>query len=575
MRFPFLVLLSVVLPLSLRAAEAMQTAARLLPPETLMFGEYHDLQRTVERGSQSSWGEMAREPEVQDFLAKLIHEGVQQVPGEVRATLDEIVKVAPSGGFFSLLEMPNFAAGSNAIPKMLFGVSYRGEAQGAEALLQRLREAILTNAHVKDSKENVAGTEIETFTDSNFTISLAHADRQVLFATDRQTLLDALARRAGNGPRSLADTDEWKDAEKEFVDSPDVTGFLSYEKFLKAAFAMGGRDAAMLDQVRDVLPKTFTVSTKFDGRLMRERAFVDSRMVPPRIESKHRSRAFTGEDTLAYLEAGIVSSGFDFQKLWEGNPIFKGLAADLGKHGLVVADIAKAFGPELAVVSDWESGGLAFPALFVAAEVRDAEKARKFADMITEAMSANGPLLEKDYHGTKLWSAKAAIPLMQPTLALNGTHLMFGLNQGSVTSALAHAASGKSALAESAAFIGALKTVGEPNAGLAYLDSARLFERLYDRARPFIANAIAGNPQISALLDVSKLPKTATLSRHLPPFVASLQSRMRGALIETTGPVTYVTGVGGLAFIAGFSIPLYQSARLRALERHPKQDKAL
>ncbi len=557
MRTLLSLLLSLALSFALRAEERAPAAARLLPPETFVFAELHDVQRSLERLRQSSWGELAREPEVRELLGKLVGAAKQDMPGEVRTVLDEIKQAGVSGGFFAMTEMPDLPPASRSIPKMLIGVSYRGEPQRMEALLQRIRGAALADGRVKQSKETVGDTQVETLGDSGFSVSFAHADRQVLLSTDKQTLLDALARRAGNGPRSLADTDEWKQAEKEALQTADLTGFFSYDAFVKKLATLAGPDGAALGAMREFMPTFFSVSTKLDGLLMRERAYMQSRIVLPRVESKHHSLAFTGADTFAYLETTLASAGVPFEKLAEIDPTWKMIAGELQKEGLTVADITQTFGAEIAVVSDWESGALAIPTLFIAAEVRDAEKARKFATLITRAMESEGRLIEKEHRGVKLWTMKGDLPLVQPTLALSGTHLMFGLNPASVTAALDHAASGKSALAGTAAFTGALGTVGDTNAGLAYADPARLTERLYERVRPFIANAIAGSPQLSRILDASMLPKVETLARHMPPFIAGFHSGERGFVIESTGPVSYVTGVGGVGMLAGLAVPFF------------------
>jgi len=568
MRTPLRFVLSFALSFVLRAEEGVQTAARLLPPETVMFAELHDVQRTVERLMQSSWGDLAREPEVGGFLGKLIAAAAKEAPMELRESLGQIAKTLPVSGFFAMTEMPDFQNPSaHAVPKMLLGASYRGEPQVMENLLQKLRDSVLKNASVKQAKGTIEGTEIETFADSDFSVSFAHADKQVLLATDRKLLTQALARRAGRGSRSLADTEGWQAVEKEAVTSPDATGFLSYDAFLEKLSSAAGRDAAAITAMRSLMPQFLSVSTKFDGPLMRERAYLHYRMVLPRMESKHRSLAFTGEDTFAYLESSLATMGMTVDKLIESNPLLKEAGSELEKHGLTLADISHTFGPEISFVSDWESGGLAIPTAFAAVEVRDLEKARKFIGMITEAIDPEGKLIEKEHRGAKLWSMKGPVPLVQPTVALSGTHLMFGLNPGTVTAALDHLASGKSALAESASFTGALKTVGEPNGGLGFIDSARLVERLYDRMRPFIAVAIAGNPKVSEFLDASMLPKTAALARHMPPFVAGFHAGQHGYVVESTGPVTYVAGVGGVALIAGFSIPVMTAARARAAEK--------
>jgi hypothetical protein len=550
MKPPFWLVLLLVLSFVVRAEEGTQGAARLLPPETVIFGEFHDLPRTIERFRNTCWAELARETEVRDFFKNFAALAEKQVPAEARGILETVAKTGPHAGFFALTEMPG--PGMTQMPKVILGISYRGEEQHAQALLEKFRLAILTDsrAKVKSSKESAEGAEIETFSDDKLSLSVVHADKWILMATDRQLMLDALARKAGHGAESLAQTDAWKTAAKEAVAEPDMTGFIAYGSMMKKLSEAGGADAAALSAFLSFLPEFISVSTKFDGLLMRERAYAHFKMVLPRAESKHRSLAFTGEDTYAYLETNVATAVAAVEKIAEVEPSIKD-SGEFAQFGLSFEDIAKTFGSELVIASDWESGALSLPTLFAAVELKDAEKGRKFAGMITNAMGTEGEVTKKDYHGTMLWSLKVPIPFFQPTIAVTDTHLMFGINQDSVTTALDHMKEAKP-VAGTAPFITALKTVADTNDGLAYVNCRKLVERLYDRVRPFVTDAIAHNPKLAENFDVSLLPKAATLMRNMPSFIAGFHAGEHGYVIESTGPVTYLSGVGGVAFIGGF-----------------------
>lgn len=552
MKIPLSVLLSLVLPLVADAADAVRSAAGLLPPETFVLGELHDVKRSAERLGQSSWGELAKEPEVRGMLDKVFAAVKQEIPPQAIEMLAGIEKLELSSAFFSLTETPDFRPGPSGVPKMLFGASYRGKKEQMDAMLQRLREGMFANPRVKKSEEMGSGVEIESFADSDFTFHIAHAEGQVLFATDRQTMLDALARRAGKGSRSLADTAMWKSAEKQALPDADVSGFFSYEAFMAKLMASAGRDAAMFEGLQDFIPTFISFSTKLDGPLMRERFYTGMKKPYQFAESKHRSLAFTGEDTFFYLDSAMLSNWGPYMKMAQNAPFWRAIAVELGKRELTFDDIVQAIGSEMTIVSDWETGPLAIPTLFAAVEVRDAAKARKIADVIVREMEKEGAITEKEHAGANLWTMKGAIPLVQPTIALSKTHLMFGLNVGSVTAALDHAATGKSALADSDVFKNGLKTVEKTDAGMMFLDMARVTERLYDRVRPFIANEIAGSPKLSGILGSSELPKVATIAKHMPPLIAGFHNEEGGFLMESTGPLSYFSGAVGMGFVGGF-----------------------
>jgi hypothetical protein len=45
-------------------------------------------------------------------------------------------------------------------------------------------------------------------------------------------------------------------------------------------------------------------------------------------------------------------------------------------------------------------------------------------------------------------------------------------------------------------------------------------------------------PSIGKMMDINKMPKPETISRHLPPIVLSQKRTTDGTLIESSGPVS-------------------------------------
>src|SRR5205823_9186570 len=91
-------------------------------------------------------------------------------------------------------------------------------------------------------------------------------------------------------------------------------------------------------------------------------------------------------------------------------------------------------------------------------------------------------------------------------------------------------------------------SVVTPTAGFAYVDSRALFERLYSTLRPF-AMMWAGGSQY---FDLSKLPATETISKHLAPIVYSHENTDGGSRTESVGPVT-ISQVAAVA-LAGATV---------------------
>ena len=203
------------------------------------------------------------------------------------------------------------------------------------------------------------------------------------------------------------------------------------------------------------------------------------------------------------------------------------------------------------MLSDWEPGGISLPTFFAAVEVRDAAKARLFAELIAEQMKDGDKLVKKEEAGTTFWSLTTSVPFAQPTLGINDKHMIFGLNYSTAAAGLRQLKAGGGNLSGSPAFQSSLKTVPPPTVGLLYVDFKTLFERLYEKFKPSLAFALLENPDVAKYFDGAKLPKAETISRHLLPLALTYGPAEQGYVAEGAGSLsliqTYVPVVGGTA----------------------------
>jgi hypothetical protein len=330
------------------------------------------------------------------------------------------------------------------------------------------------------------------------------------------------------------------------------------------------QDLAMLMAPGQVTPtnpnkvESMLYSAKMDGLLMRDHFYVRAEKPAKAEPFANRSAAFTSPATYVYA-AGQVGLFIDSMKqsleAMEKSPQGAALSKELATKGLKLNDLFTTFGPEITILSDWESGALAVPTLFAAVEIRDSAKARLFADLLMSEMGDEKKLAMSEEDGTKLWMLPNQMPAVQPTVALNDKHLIFGLNPQTVKGALKRARAGDADVPSRSDYQSALKTVSAPNAGVLYLDMKTLFERSYDKMKPMAAFSMLGQPDLAKYFDPAKLPKAETISRHLLPVFISWAEADKGMQMESTGSLsliqTYIPLVATATFalFPRFSVP--------------------
>jgi hypothetical protein len=301
---------------------------------------------------------------------------------------------------------------------------------------------------------------------------------------------------------------------------------------------------------------------------MRDHVYVRAQK-PFRFEPfANRSTAFTSPATYVYLamQAGLADDGMkeSIEMLEKSEPGTE-LARVLATKGLKVADIFSALGPEISVLSDWESGGISIPTLFAAVEIRDKAKARLFADLMVSEFGDSGKITISEEDGITLWELPAEVPVFQPVFAMNDTHLAFALTKATVKSVLKQGKEADGHIPSRADYQTAIKTVSTPSSAMLYLDLKTLFERLYEKLKPFGVFAIMGQPEASKYLDPAKFPKAETFSRHLLPMMISWSDAESGMQMECSGSLSFFqsyvpTMVPALFFVGMRGAPMPPSA---------------
>lgn len=520
-------------------------AADLAPPETVLFIEVPDVARTSSRWNETSLHAIAQEPEWKEFTAHWDDFVAQNdVAKDAFGVFGEVRNADPAGMFLAVTSIDATGA------KLVGGFPYRGRKRDVENVVGKLRERIVQAwPAAKSEVTNYEGVEVETLKDPKFTAAMAYQDNWFFFATDTDLLLKTLSRygKKKDAPAGLGKDPLWLSSQDPGAKEPDLRLWARWNFFADKLAALSAMAGQGVPQVTDPNPvQAVSYSWKLDGPMMRDRLFFQTTNPVKAEPYSGRLVAFTSPATYAYLGmsiAGLEEYTKSVLQTMATMGISKGINETLAPKGLKVEDVFTTFGPEIALMSAWEPGGIALPDLFVAVEVKDKVKARAFADFIAAEMGKQGPAEMTAQGETTLWSTGGDVPFFRPTVGINSQHLMLSLNATAMNAGIKQLTQKGPNLATQTGspYPAALKTVVPPTAMLLYVDTKTLFERLYDKVKPMIAFSLVGNPEAGKHFDAAKIPQAGTISKHLAPMIVSYGADPKGWVVEATGSVSFVS----------------------------------
>ena len=520
-------------------------AAELAPAETVLFVEFPDIARTAGRWNETSLHKIAEEPEWKAFTAGWDDFVAQNdIAKDVFGVFGEVQKADPAGLFIALTNFDNVG------PKLVGGFPYRGRKGDVENVVNKLRQQIVkAYPAAKSEVADYEGTTVETLKDPKFTAAMAYQDNWFFFATDTDLLLKTLSRygKKPNAPAALARDPVWMRAADSGSKDPDMRLWARWSFFQEKLAALGAMSGQPMPTVNDPNPiHSITYTWKLDGALMRDRMFFHTKDPVKTPPYPGHLLAFTNPATYAYM--GVSFAGLeDYTKAMIQSLATLGLVneanAALAPKGVKLEDVFRTFGPELALMSAWEAGGITLPDFFAAVEVKDKGKARAFAEFIADEMKGAGEVTSSTQGETTIWTVDSQVPFLKPCLAINAQHMMFGLNPNALNAGIKQLAEKGPNLVThpGSPYPAALKTVVQPSSALIYLDAKTLFERLYDKVKPMIAFSLVGNPEAGKHFDAAKLPQAETISRHLLPMIVSYGGDPNGWVVESTGSVSVIS----------------------------------
>ena len=548
--------------------------AGFLPADTQLLLSIPDLNGALADWKTTDLYKIWTEPEMQAFLARPLSRLPQHREFDEMAS--KILHLSPSNLFLAVC-LPNEETN---LPRMLAGFDFKADKAEVEQLLSGAKDALRRRYPAgKADLVEYQGHSIESFDGGNGNFfAAAYLENRYLLANNLPLLKATIDRCDHRAPaaNSIGRLDQEADFQAVLAKLPPQHATLifarpqaAFRRLFDLATAAGQPiDDARLADLEKV--KALGATTRIENGKLRDSVYLlapGATHVIPKLAMG--SLPLTSPSTLIYaaalfelppeinLPGGPLPPGTPASGLLMS---IQELAAMLHDHNVTLARFAKAFGNEFSLHLDWPSGQ-AQPALLLTVDVRDSALAGKFVDDLTNTLSAEAAWEVSQSGGLTFHTMSAAKgSFISPTLTVTNKHLIFGLNPPEVREAAERELSGGENFTGNEVYRKTVGQVATPNAAFLYIDSPAFFERLYGTIRSFAMLGSFFYPQVNEYLDLTKLPATKTVSKHLSPTVFSQKTDDQGSLLESIGSVT--AGQVGFVLVGGTAvatIPFAQS----------------
>lgn len=542
-------------------------AASLVPGDTLVFAQFSDFERSRARWRETALYKIAHEPEVMAFLEKPESKVPQN--GEVENEIGEAKKIGAKEAFIAVTSLDGNA------PKVVAGFDYRGSRQDAEALATEVKTQLKSQYPAGKSDLVKYGLEeIETYEANGTLVASVFKDHWFFISDDLDLLKATLGRLDGktDGGAVLRDNAAYKAALAKMPAESDAVLYLSQglmDRFVALVSVSGqGVDPKQLEEIKKV--QAITAGMKLDGEQLHDAIYVYKPGSTPQQGLARDTLAYTTPQSLFYFATALnmggsaptlPNSAVDATGFLAA---LQGLQQVLTQAGLSYDDFKQTFGPEFGVVINWPQSAMQ-PSLLLGLDVKNKDEALKFIDTLTAAGGL--PWTKQEIDGVPYYSqpqTAAGFVAITPVMALTDKAVLFGLSLDSVKSAVQSEKNPGSKLTDAPGFATAANPLVKPTGAFGYIDSKGLFEQVYGLGSKTLKMMALFNPHANDYADLSKLPATETISRHLSPIVYSQASTEDGILVESAGPVTFNdvlfaagVGIAGSKLAAGAHASVY------------------
>ncbi len=497
-------------------------AAALAPAESVLFVNIPNTPRSAIRWRNTALAKIANEPEMKAFL-ELPLKNLHSASGS-REAQEILIGLKPATLFFAITKDETEHA------DMLLGFLFWGTKGEFDKCVGRLR-AQLPTAKPAELRETHNGVEILESTHGDRSLFSSCAGRWGFLSTNLNELKAALDRASEHGQNSLDQNPRFTKACSELLATPDLLVFIqpsrAIDALLAAGQSLGAKSIpAQVEQIKSI--EAIGATLRLDGALQRDAIFILRRNNNAVAQNlTHEAITLTNASTTMFMNFALNFAALPawVESMAGRNPKTDAIAKPLAEAA------AASFAPECAVMANWNEGSMS-PTPLLSVLIKNADRARETLMQIIPlvpggTVQKNGPI--------DLYTIPTQYGSL--TIAQNDQFLLAGTDATFVTQA-ANGPTGEKTLLESPPFAPALGTYESANEAFCYIDTGTVFERLYTSFVPVLRFGALMMPAIGRTVDLNKLPKAATISRHLPPIILSQKRTKDGTLIESSGPVS-------------------------------------
>ncbi len=556
---------AVWIAMRVQLAKRLVAVPALLPQTTLILVELPDLEQTRVEWRESDLYKIWREPAVQEFLQKPLERLPEDRGG--RQKLAEFLALGPKNSFLALTSLEKNE------PKLIGGFHFDASPEKAREFISQ-REAELLSKDAKRKTIVYQQHKIETVAVSQFVFASVY-DHQWYFASNDvaalQALLDRADHRSEKVSGSLQEKPAFAAAAKHLPRAYAGMIFLDPRPFVEKLLpfvAMTGQSLPM-DQLRRLRQvESVAAAVGFEDGKMRETDFVAMPQGSAEKKLERPMLGVAGTNTFLYSDSRV--HWFD-NLLASSAPAAVGLPAlvqqftvAMKARGISMEDLRQALGEELEIAGDWAPDAH-WPALIVTLPVKDAARARKIADALTSVEIGGAAWTRSEQNGTTFYSAQpfGGFVAIHPVIAVSDKFMCAGSDVAQVEKALAQVEQPARELEKSATFHEAALLVRTADSAFNYVDTRLLYERVDAVARPLLLMGATFYPALGKTVDLSKIPPSEVIGKHLSPIIMSQRYEEDGYVTESVGPVTFRQATIGVAGAVG-ALFIYFSERLKA-----------
>ncbi len=557
-----LVAVAIMIALLLRQGDDQPTVAmaKLVPAGTAIYLELPNLNKSAERWQQTGLAAIAAEPEMAAFLEKPL------------AATQELSQSMPLlEPFWQLDVVRAFLAVGNIdqpIPQLCGGFQFQGGQQALDAALAKVKDYVLTEFPAGQADvQQIMGHSVRTYTTEQWKLASTRIDDWYYIANDLAALEALLRKQQGqNSEDSLADHADYQQALAHLPTARESLVYLDMQqigKRLAALSAAAGQPVASGADGQPDAVRAIAATTSFDGTQLHDSAFfvMDDADLPTQRLS-HTGLSRTSRDTIFYYSDLLVLPE-QFQlpdPALDQTGLLRPVTAiieQLEQKGFDAAAFDRAFGPEYSIQSDWQQETQR-PTFIISVDVSEREVAGLILEELTSGNLGLPPFQKQQLEtGETLYSlTKLGTIPVHPALCLTPDQLFISDDATALTKYVATGENGQNQDDSELMAMANTSSQSERTA-FGYLNTKSAFTRTYSLLRPTALLMAAFMPGINKNVDLSKLPNTETVAKHLEPVVFSQSVVEGGLLYESQGTLTMnqflIGGIGGAAAIGYLS----------------------